>query len=81
MSKEKEGAIRPGDIPVKTDKHETVLSPVVSDLAASLLIDPLQMSVRPPRGRQIVDGTEFNREIRATREKVDNLLKKYEEVK
>lgn len=41
--------------------------------------NPLEMGVQPPRGRQLVDGTKINREIRATRKNVDNMLKKYEE--
>lgn len=34
--------IRPGDIPVKTDKYRTVLSPVVSALAVKILKEGLE---------------------------------------
>lgn len=47
MSMKKDSVIRPGDIPVKANRYKTVLSPVVSDLAASLLVDPLEMGVKP----------------------------------
>ncbi len=84
MDKGKEDSvIRPSDIPVKADKYKTVLSPVVSDLAASIFAsppDPLEMGVRPPRRFGFVDATEVRRKIRATRRKINWLLKRYGEV-
>jgi len=41
--------------------------------------DPLQMGVRPPREVGFVDAAAIKRKIRATRKKVNRLLKKYEE--
>jgi hypothetical protein len=79
MSEEK-SVIRPSDIPVKAKKYTTVLSPVVSDLAASCLVEPLKMSVRPPVG-SLVDFKFLHlldtQEIKILREKVDRLLEKY----
>jgi hypothetical protein len=73
------GVIRPGDIPVKAKHFKTVLSPVVSDLAASILkdIDPLEMGVRPPRRLGFVDVAEWRQKIRATRRRVNQLLRNY----
>jgi len=83
MNEEKnKSVIRPSDIPVKTEKYRTVLSPVVSDLAASILAsppDPLEVGVRLPRRFGFVDATEIRRKIRATRRKINRLLKRYKE--
>ena len=79
---EKKSVILPDDIPVKTDIHQVFLSNRVTDLAASILLfppDPLEMGVTPPRRLGFVDITEIRRKIRATRRKVNQLLKKYEE--
>lgn len=54
--RDKKSVILPDDISVGAEKHETVLSPVISDLAASILLDPLQMGVRPPRRVGFVDA-------------------------
>lgn len=78
----KDSVIRPGDIPVKANRYKTVLSPVVSDLAASLLVDPLEMGVKPIPSVPVdflgLDSKDSGK-IGKRREKVDNLLKKYEE--
>lgn len=80
MSEKEKSVIRPGDIPVGTRHFRTVLSP---DLAASILVDPLVMGVKPPYG-SLADFKHLvaldNRKIKKLREKVDNLLKKYEGV-
>lgn len=78
MSEEEKSVILPGDIPVSAEKYQTFLSPVVSDLAASILVDPFEMGVKPPRRVGFVDVAEIRRKIRATRRKFNRLLKKYE---
>ena len=40
---------------------------------------PMEMGVTPPRRHGFVDIAAIKREIRATREKVNRLLRKYEE--
>jgi hypothetical protein len=81
---EKKSVILPGDIPVAADKHQTVASPVASDLVASILSsppDPLEMGVKPRYG--ILADFKYlvaldNRKIKQLRKKVNRLLKKYE---
>lgn len=43
-------------------------------------LDPLEMGVTPPRRYGLIDVAAMRREIRATRRKVNRLLKKYEGV-
>jgi hypothetical protein len=77
MSEKEKSVILSGDIPVKTNRHRTVLSPVVSDLAALFLKPPLPIDTSTS-APGFIDGGKVNREIRATRKNVSSLLKKYE---
>jgi hypothetical protein len=74
---EKKSVIRPDDIFVQTDIHRTFLSRRVSDLAAAILSDPPDRTKPAPGGSYY--QIETFEEIKARREKVDKLLKKYEE--
>jgi hypothetical protein len=76
VSKKEKSVIRPDDIPIKTDRYQTVLSPVVSDLAASILDSPPDRTKPAPGGSYY--HAETFAEIETRREKVDELLKKYE---
>lgn len=84
MSKRKKGSvILPGDIPVEADRYQTVLSPVVSNLAASFLslpLDPLEMGVTSPCG-SLADFKYLialdKRKIERLRKRVRQLLQKY----
>ncbi len=48
---------------------------------AGPLPNPLEIGVRPPRRHGFIDVAEAQRRVRATRRKVDQLLKKFMEVK
>jgi len=83
---EEKSVIHPGDIPVKAKKYKTVLSPVVSDLAALILkdIDPLEMDVQSLLSKPVdyallkpIDA----QEAKGLSTRVDRKLGKYQEEK
>jgi hypothetical protein len=83
--KKKRSVVLPSDTRVEAEKYETYVPRISADLAVSILSsppDPLEMGVTPPYG-SLADFKHLvaldNRKIKRLREKVDKLLKKYEE--
>jgi len=77
MSEKKEkSVVLPSDTQVKADKYATFVPRISADLAVSILSSP------PDRTKPAPGGPYYHiktfEQIKARREKVDKLLKKYE---